>query len=593
MSGYGYQLPFGAERENGDQTRFALWAPDQDKVVLEIEDRSPLTMERQSDGTHAIVVDCPAGTAYNFRLGDGLVVPDPASRAQKDDVHGPSLVVDPREYAWHNLHWKGRPWREMVIYEVHVGCYGGFKGVERDIPRLAELGITAIELMPVADFSGQHNWGYDGVLPYAPDRAYGSPSDLKRLIDTAHQHNICVYLDVVYNHFGPDGNYLHAYASAFFDESTKSPWGAAIDFKRPQVRDFFLHNALYWLHEYRVDGLRFDAVHAISEQDWLDEMAAKVRSTIEPDRHVHLMLENERNTSSHLEKDFDAQWNDDMHNVVHVLLTGEEEGYYLNYQEDPTSQLARAMAEGFVYQGEPAPANGNEPRGTSSGHLSADKFIFFLQNHDQIGNRAFGERLTTLVKPEALKAAVTLQLMCPQIPLLFMGEERGLETPFLFFTDFHGDLADAVREGRRKEFSAFSHFRDPKIRNQIPDPNDPQTFNRSCEHIAERRLGPEQKDRHEFYRDLLATRRAYITPHMQHAVSLGAEVRGEACVSAAWQLENNRVLEVVVNLGTQACAISRPRGNLLAESQAGAGKSASEGSAIPFATSAFIRETHS
>ena len=237
-------------------------------------------------------------------------MPDPASRAQADDVHGPSLVVDPRAYRWRNADWRGRPWHETVLYELHAGLLGGFAGVQRELARLAALGITAIELMPVNDFPGQRNWGYDGVLPFAPDRAYGSPDDLKALVDAAHDHGLMVFLDVVYNHFGPDGNYLASYADIFRDD-VATPWGAAIDFRRAEVRRFFTENALYWLMEYRFDGLRFDAVHAITEPDWLDEMAAAVRATVEKDRHVHLVLEHDGNVADHLRRDFDAQWNDD------------------------------------------------------------------------------------------------------------------------------------------------------------------------------------------------------------------------------------------------------------------------------------------
>src|SRR5690606_26483153 len=257
------------------------------------------------------------------------------------------------------------------------GCWGGFAGIEKRLDYLAELGIGAIELMPIADFAGARNWGYDGVLPFAPDRSYGSPEQLKQLIDAAHERNLCVYLDVVYNHFGPEGNYLHSYAEDFFDHSQSSPWGVQIDFHQPAVREFFTHNALYWLEEYRFDGLRFDAVHAISDPDWLDEMAARIRKAW-PDRHIHLMLENERNRASHLERDFTAQWNDDGHNVLHVLLTGEHEGYYRNYVDDPTAKLARMLQEGFVYQGEPSPVHDNRPRGEPSGHLSPSQFILFL-----------------------------------------------------------------------------------------------------------------------------------------------------------------------------------------------------------------------
>lgn len=556
MAACRWDLPFGATLVEAG-THFRLWAPTVDGVDLVLNESDALAMEPEGDGWFQRTVDCGAGTSYQFRLPDGLQVPDPASRQQAIDVHGPSLVVDPASYQWQHSQWRGRPWSEMVIYELHVGCFTAahdYDGVRSRLQQLADLGVTAIELMPIADFSGMRNWGYDGVLPFAPARAYGTPDQLKMLIDAAHGVGLCVYLDVVYNHFGPDGNYLHSYADDFFDSGKHSPWGAAIDFSRPQVRQFFTENVLYWLMEYRFDGLRFDAVHAISEPDWLDEMAARVRSTVEAGRHVHLMLENERNTAGHLEGDFDAQWNDDGHNVLHVLLTGEHEGYYQNYREQPARKLARCLAEGFIYQGEPSPGHDGAPRGTVSGHLAPNSFILFLQNHDQIGNRAFGERLTRLSDPEALRAATMLQLLAPQTPLLFMGEEIAATTPFLFFTDFHDELADAVREGRRGEFKAFAVFQSDASRASIPDPNAESTFEQAVLEWPD----PAELARHEtfrFYRDLLRLRRERLTPLLGRARSLGAEVLGDAAVEARWQLGSSQ-LRIACNLGSAAVKLS-------------------------------------
>ena len=296
-----------------------------------------------SGGWFEIVVNCGPGTVYRYLLPDGTAIPDPASRAQSNDVHGPSVVVDPASYKWRNEHWRGRPWEEAVLYELHVGILGGFGGVARELPRLAALGITAVELMPVAEFPGARNWGYDGVLPFAPESSYGKPDDLKSLVDAAHDNGLMIFLDVVYNHFGPDGNYLAAYAPDMFRSDVTTPWGPAIDFRQKEVRQFFTENALYWLIEYRFDGLRLDAVHAITEPDWLDEMAAEVRQRI-PDRNVHLVLENDDNTAGHLAGDFDAQWNDDGHHVLHRLLTGERQGYYEDYDDD-AGDTARPLPE--------------------------------------------------------------------------------------------------------------------------------------------------------------------------------------------------------------------------------------------------------
>ena len=344
-----WRLPFGANLVGPKQTRFRIWAPGQNKVSVAIEGREPLGMTACTGGWFEIVANCGPGTVYHYLLPDGTAVPDPASRAQRNDVHGPSVVVDPASYVWRNEHWRGRPWEEAVIYELHVGILGGFAGVARELPRLAALGITAVELMPVAEFPGARNWGYDGVLPFAPESTYGKPDELKSLVDAAHDHGLMIFLDVVYNHFGPDGNYMSAYAPDMFRNDVTTPWGPAIDFRQQEVRQFFTENALYWLIEYRFDGLRLDAVHAITEPDWLNEMAAVVRQRIH-DRNVHLVLENDDNRAGYLAGDFDAQWNDDGHHVLHRLLTGERQGYYEDYGDVPATQLARCLKEGFVYR---------------------------------------------------------------------------------------------------------------------------------------------------------------------------------------------------------------------------------------------------
>jgi malto-oligosyltrehalose trehalohydrolase len=559
------ELPFGASLLAPGETRFRLWAPAAGTVEVEFDSDPALPLRGAGDGFFEGHAGCGAGARYRYRIDGALSVPDPASRAQAEDVHGWSLVVDPLAYPWQHHRWQGRPWHESIVYEAHAGCFGGgFAGLLERLPHLAALGVTALELMPIADFPGRRNWGYDGVLPYAPDTAYGSPGQLKRLIDAAHELGLCVYLDVVYNHFGPDGNYLHRYAPQFFDSARHSPWGAAIDFERPQVREFFIHNALYWLMEYRFDGLRLDAVHAIADSGFLDELAQRVRGTVEPGRHVHLILENERNDAQRLEQGYDAQWNDDLHNVVHVLLTGENEGYYANYREQPARLLARGLAEGFIYQGQGSPSHGGEPRGTHSGHLSPSSFVFFLQNHDQVGNRAFGERLVGLASPKALRAAATLQLLCPQVPLLFMGEEWGAAEPFLFFTDFHDALADAVREGRRREFAAFAAFAGAEQRAAIPDPNAVETCAASIP-----ALNPEQPAQLEwlqFYRRLLQIRRETLLPALAAARSLGAAAHGAAAVTARWRLDDGSRLWIGLNLGREDVPVPPPAGGLLFES---------------------------
>jgi maltooligosyltrehalose trehalohydrolase len=548
---HAHALPFGAQLIASDRTRFRLWAPDAEEVSVEIAGAPPAPRRRAgADGWFETEAACGAGARYRYRIRSGrageLAVPDPASRAQDGDVHDASIVVDPAAYRWLHADWAGRPWHETVLYELHVGALGGFEGVARRLPALAAIGITAVELMPIADFPGPRNWGYDGVLPFAPDAAYGTPDQLKALIDTAHGLGMMVFLDVVYNHFGPDGNYLGAYAGAFFRDDVRTPWGQAIDFRRAEVSSFFIENAIYWLKEYRFDGLRFDAVHAISEQKWLEELSERVRAAIEPGRHAHLVLEHDGNAAHLLERSegrlFDAQWNDDGHHVLHVLLTGEDGGYYAAYADDTAARLARCLAEGFVYQGEPLPHNG-EPRGEPSAHLPPASFVLFLQNHDQIGNRALGERLTALADPRALCAASALVLLSPQIPMLFMGEESGAVQPFLYFTS-HPDpkLADAVREGRRQEFARFPAFADPAMRARIPDPNEESTFRASIPAADPASPWP------AWTTHLLAIRRKHIVPRLPGARSIGAQAIGPAAVAARWRMGDGATLVIAINL---------------------------------------------
>ena len=544
------------------KARFNLWAPSVASVGLKIGELATRPMERSGDGWFAAEAEAAVGAPYSFVLPDGLSVPDPASRGQEDDVHGSSLLVDTSAYAWANADWCNRPWHEAVIYELHVGLMGGFNGVKACLPELAALGFTAIELMPIADFPGRHNWGYDGVLPYAPDRAYGTPEELCALIDAAHGEGLMVFLDVVYNHFGPDGAYLHAYAREFFDDGVQTPWGAAIDFKRPEVRDFFVRNALMWVNDYRFDGLRFDAVHAISPASFLPELANAIRAGA--DRPVHLVLEHEGNKSSLLHGPsaalFDAQWADDWHHCVHVLLTGESEGYYESFQS-PAEQLSRAMAEGFVYQGQVSPHH-KEPRGEPSGDLPPTAFVICLQNHDQIGNRAMGERLTQLTGRDALDVATALMLLSPNIPLVFMGEELGAQTPFLFFTDHNEDLAKLVREGRRREFAHFAAFQDEKLRAQIPDPNSASTFDASV--LAASHSVPSTV---AFYKSLLVVRRDRIVPGIPGCVSAGARALGPQAVLGAWILGDGRTLTLLANFGGEPV----PFGEVSGESIFGCG----------------------
>ncbi|HDR17097.1 MAG TPA: malto-oligosyltrehalose trehalohydrolase [Desulfobacteraceae bacterium] len=558
---------FGAQIE-GPGARFRLWAPGAESVDVLIEGpgrQKIFPMNKEARGWFETFVEgAGAGALYRFRIDGKTPVPDPASRFQPRDVDGPSQVVDPEACQWKSDRWSVSPWHETVLYELHVGTFtpeGTYDGVLSRLGYLKELGVTAIELMPLSDFPGRRNWGYDGVLPFAPDSVYGRPEDLKKLIDAAHGMGLAVFLDVVYNHFGPEGNFLHRYAPDFFTDRYHTPWGAAIDFSVPEVREFFIVNALYWLAEYRFDGLRLDAVHAIKDETGLhilEELAGRVRAGFPDHRRVHLVLENDGNQAGLLSRDssgqniyFDAQWNDDMHHCCHVLATGEKFGYYRDYQHSPQKLLGRCLAEGFAYQGEVSEHRGGRKRGEESSHLPPEAFVSFLQNHDQVGNRAFGERLSVLAPGRVREALAAILMLAPQVPLLFMGEEWGSKRPFMFFCDFDGDLAAAVCEGRRKEFSAFPQFSDPSSVARIPDPNDPSTVKGSVLDWEEPNR-PEHAGWLDFYRRLLALRKERITPLIPDIIPGRASRRlfGNGGLMVSWPLAGDRKLFVAARMDT-------------------------------------------
>lgn len=568
-----HAMPFGAELQKNGKVRFALWAPGATQVDLclnEEADEMILPMVSHANGWFKLSTDQAAvDSRYRFRIDKNLRVPDPVSRFQPQDIHDPSLVLNPEAFNWQDGSWPGRSWEEAVIYELHVGAFspqGNYDGVTEQLDYLQNLGVTAIELMPLADFPGKRNWGYDGALLFAPDSSYGSPDELKNLIQEAHSREIMMLLDVVYNHFGPDGNYLYVYArEAFFDNRYQTPWGEAVNFSGTMsrtVRDFFIHNALYWLEEYHFDGLRLDAVHAIfddSSPDILEEIAEKVRKGPGRNRHIHLILENDNNEARYLKRNkknipvwYTAQWNDDIHHALHVLLTGEKEGYYIDYADNPIHHLGRCLAQGFAYQGEISSYRDYQCRGEKSGQLPPTAFVSFLQNHDQVGNRAFGRRLTELTSERPLLLATILLLLSPAPPLFFMGDEFGATTPFLYFCDFGPDLAPLVTEGRRQEFARFSSFAEPKTRKTIPDPNSPQTFQRSILNWNE--LYSEQgRKRHRLYRSLLRFRRQYIVPLLSGIQGDEGQYKilGTESLSASWTLADGAHLEVYVNFSTE------------------------------------------
>ncbi|WP_259669459.1 malto-oligosyltrehalose trehalohydrolase [Rhizobium sp. NZLR5] len=541
-----------------DGILFRLWAPLHDSVSLKIEGADPRPMQAAEDGWHrCIVPNAHACTRYRFVLPDGLEIPDPASRFQPQDVHGPSEVVDLSSYRWKTSDWPGRPWEEMVIYEMHIGCFtpeGSFRAAIERLDHLRELGITALQIMPLSEFPGRYSWGYDGVLPYAPDSSYGRPEDFMALVDAAHQRGISVFLDVVYNHFGPDGNYIPSYAPLFTDHH-KTPWGHGINYDgdgSQMIREFVIENAIYWITEFRLDGFRFDAVHAIkddSDEHLLYELARRVRAAA-GDRHVHLIIENEENDSDLLKRDekgeaklFTAQWNDDVHHVLHIAATGETFGYYADYAGD-AGKLGRALAEGFVFQGEHMSYRGGG-RGRPSGHLPPTAFISFIQNHDQIGNRALGDRVLASSPANAVKAVIAIYLLAPEIPMLFMGEEWGAEEPFPFFCDFDEDLNEKVRKGRREELSRLPGF----DADDLLDPTAPSTFGAAKLDWSKRTTS----DVLEYYRTLLDLRHRKIVPLLKGVAGGSAVYRSAGnAIAVDWTLAESRHLHLRANLGSEA-----------------------------------------
>ncbi|MCB1966929.1 malto-oligosyltrehalose trehalohydrolase [Accumulibacter sp.] len=574
-------MPFGAEPLADGGVRFRLWAPGVATVGLQLDGAADLPMTAAADGWFELTVaEAQPGSRYLFRLPDGLLVPDPASRFNPDDVHGASEVVAPAAFDWPDEEWRGRPWEEAAIYELHIGSFttaGDFNGAIERLDYLVELGVTALEIMPVSDFPGARNWGYDGVLPFAPDAAYGRPEDFKRLIAAAHERGLMVLLDVVYNHFGPEGNYLHAYAPTFFNPAHETPWGAAINFDGEgsrTVRDFFVHNVLYWLEEFHLDGLRLDAIHAIcddSTPDIIEELAAAFKSVPGRARHVHMVLENEHNQARYLGRDDfgrllhgTAQWNDDIHHCFHVLATGETDGYYTDYASDPARRLGRCLTEGFAYQGEASTFAHGKLRGEASAHLPPAAFINFLQNHDQIGNRAFGERLSHLASPLAMEALTAVLLLAPQPPLLFMGEEFASAQPFLFFCDFGPELARLVTEGRRREFSRFARFADPAVRESIPDPNALATFE-TCVLDWSATAREPQRTTLELHRKLLALRWQWIAPRLAGMGNGTPQLKllSPRTLAINWRLGDGSLLMLLANLGDDPVESTPPDGELL------------------------------
>lgn len=503
---------------------FRVWAPAVGDVAVVLEqdgqavETRPLTPA--GDGVFTLRwPDLRAGTHYRYRLGGGGPFPDPASRSQPQGVHGPSAVVDPSAFAWSDHAWTGLPLESLVIYELHVGTFtaaGTFAGVTAALPDLQALGVTAVELMPVADFPGRRNWGYDGVAPFAPARCYGAPDDLRQLVDTAHRLGLAVLLDVVYNHLGPDGAYLSQFSPFYFTDRHPSPWGAGIDLDGPHgahVREFFIENALHWVHEYHVDGLRLDATHAIrddSHRHFLAELSAAVHESA-PHRRVHVIAEDDRNLARLVTPEdrggwgLDAVWADDFHHQMRRHLAGDSDGYYRDYTGS-TRDVAATLRQGWFYTGQHS-MHAGKARGTDPAGIAPKRFVVCLQNHDQIGNRATGDRLHHAVELAACRAASALLLLAPETPLLFMGQEWAASSPFQYFTDHAEPLGRLVTEGRRREFSSFEGFSAQRV--DVPDPQAVETFEASRLQWQERGREP-HASMLRYHAALLAFRRTHL-----------------------------------------------------------------------------------
>jgi maltooligosyltrehalose trehalohydrolase len=580
----------GATYLGDSRCRFLVWAPFIQRVEVHI--LSPVELivplKKGARGYHQATIEgVEPGGRYFYRLDSGKERPDPASRYQPEGVHGPSQVVD-SDFPWQDGGWDGLTLEEYIIYELHVGTFtkeGTFDAIIPHLDELKDLGITALELMPVAQFPGDRNWGYDGVYPFAVQNSYGGPEGLKRLVNACHQQGLAVVPDVVYNHLGPEGNYVADFGP-YFTDSYKTPWGAALNFDgahSDEVRRFFIENAVYWLTEFHIDALRLDALHAIldiSSYTFLEELAASFHGeAARLNRRAYLIGESVANDARLIKPaevggyGLDAQWNDEFHHSLHALLTGEQTGYYQDFGQ--LQHLAKAFREGFVYSGEYSPYR-RRRHGTSSGDIPAHRFVVFAQNHDQVGNRVKSERLSQLVPFEALKLAAGLVLLSPFIPLIFMGEEYGEAAPFRYFVS-HSDpeLIEAVRKGRLKEFNAF------QWQGEMPDPQDEATFLRAKLNHKLRGEG-QHRALFEFYRELVRLRKE--TPALSYLSKDNLEVlsydKERVLLVRRWSEDSEVIMAFSVSGEQTSVAVSFPSG-LWTKMIDSAGGQWGEGSIVP------------
>ncbi len=553
-----YETELGAwVAQNG--VTFRVWTENTQQIEVVIYENGQEKFSRilQPDKKNYFSDFAPglkAGTQYMYRLDGDKLRADPASRYQPDTVHSYSQVVDPFAFEWHDSNWQGLPLEAMAIYEVHIGTAteaGTFEAFIEKLDYVKSLGITAIEIMPVADFPGQRNWGYDGVDLFAPARPYGGPEGLRKLVDAAHLRGLAVIQDVVYNHFGPDGNYLRDFSPDYFTDKEKTPWGDAVNYANPEVREFFVANALHWVYEYHMDGLRLDATHAIldhSPEHILKEIVRRVRESLPKDRHFIFFAEDERNEVNLVQPieqgglGLDAVWADDFHHQVRSSVAGDNEGYYADFS-GKAEDIAETLGGGWFYAGQLSDFSG-KPRGTNATKIDPPHFVYCIQNHDQIGNRAIGDRLNDNIDLESYRAASALLLLSPYTPLLFQGQEWAASTPFLFFTDFNPELGRLVTEGRRAEFAHFSGFSGE----QVPDPQAISTFEASKLKWAEAQQG-EHAQTLALYRHLLNYRQT--SPFLQTPTrqNFQAACIAEDAIAIRYCLPNSeKILLVLINL---------------------------------------------
>ncbi|CAN7473794.1 malto-oligosyltrehalose trehalohydrolase [Neorhizobium sp. LjRoot104] len=564
---------WGAEYRGDGEVLFRIWAPDLERLRVQIAGRNR-EMLPAGEGWFTLTTDGIAqGTPYRFVMPDGVLMPDPASRAQAGGIDGPSLIVDPTTYHWHMPEWSGHAWEEAVLYEIHIGTFtpeGTFRAATERLREIASLGVTMLQIMPVNQFPGDRGWGYDGALPYAPHHAYGEPDDMKAFVDAAHRHGLSVMLDVVYNRLGSRGSLFEPYVPSFFDPDRATAWGPAINFSQRPVRQFFIENALYWLEEHNLDGLRLDAVDQIdddaSQMHVLWELAKRVQREV-TGRRRHLVMDDQRNITHYVERSragkaslYDAGWNHDIRRAAHVVATGEAPAYAGLVGENPVRQLARGLAEGFIDQGAARPDG--EARGEPSGHLPPVAFVNFLQNHDMAGAR--GERLVTLADPRMLRVLTAILILSPQIPALFMGEDYWETQEFRFFGEYEGELARTLRDNRLVEAADFGGMpQGVSGPEDISDPNAAETFDISRLRW-DRARAPEGQLHRNRLRMLIAKRREHVVPGLLAIPPHSGRVldTGDGTIAIDWRLAD-RLLQLRANLSANEQPVPPVSGTII------------------------------